>query len=375
MVSSWAVGWVLLWRVPKLRAASARTRPTLSPAGCTVVIPCRNEEGNIGGLLRALREQDVAPRRIIVVDDDSSDRTREVAAAAGAEVLALRDLPEGWVGKNWACHNGAQQVHDGIIVFLDADVRPAPEFMDELRRAVGSRGGLVSVAPWHTVHRPYEWGSMLFGIMSYMGVGFASVISTNPSAAFGPCIAMTAEDYHALGGHESVRNVAVEDIELAKRARSCGIGISVLGGGRSITYRMYPSGFAQLLQGWSKNIASGAARASGPRAIFSAMWFVGLLSALVDAVLGGWWGLIAVVPWAAQLLRMARLTGSFPAMSVLAAPLLACLFVAVFIWSIVQAVFLHRVTWRGRRVPVVFRAPAAGHLPGRRVSAEPPAAA
>ena len=76
--------------------------------------------------------------------------------------------------------------------------------------------------------------------------------------AFGPCLLTTAADYRATGGHAAVRAEVVEDVHLARRYRAQGLPVTCLGGGDVVGFRMYPAGLRQLVQGWTKNIASGA---------------------------------------------------------------------------------------------------------------------
>jgi 4,4'-diaponeurosporenoate glycosyltransferase len=96
---TWIIGWLLLWRVPRLPPASSA-----APGGrVSVVVTARNEAGRLPGLLAALAVQTRPADEVLVVDDDSEDETRAVAAAGGADVIAAPPLPDGWTGKTWAC--------------------------------------------------------------------------------------------------------------------------------------------------------------------------------------------------------------------------------------------------------------------------------
>ncbi len=100
----WSAGFLLLGRLrPCARAGAAAP-----PLSVSVIIPARNEEHNLPTLLRSLASQAVKPHEILVVDDGSTDRTAEVARQLGATVIASKPLPDGWRGKTWACHQGAQ---------------------------------------------------------------------------------------------------------------------------------------------------------------------------------------------------------------------------------------------------------------------------
>lgn len=83
-------GAALTWRFPTLRA---RTHPSCGDTRVSVIVPARNEEIRIRPLLGSLERQ--YPHELIVVDDDSADRTAEIATAAGARVVRSTGPPAG----------------------------------------------------------------------------------------------------------------------------------------------------------------------------------------------------------------------------------------------------------------------------------------
>jgi 4,4'-diaponeurosporenoate glycosyltransferase len=107
-----AAGFLLIWRVP----ACPRTCQT-DRIAVSVIIPARNEERSLPRLLDSIRRSQCQPYEVIVVDDGSSDRTAEVAIARRARVITSQPLPEGWTGKTWACHQGANEAAAEVIAF------------------------------------------------------------------------------------------------------------------------------------------------------------------------------------------------------------------------------------------------------------------
>lgn len=368
-VVGWVAGWALFWRLPTLRSArDHRGNPAPKDASdvpYSVVIPARNEAHHVGVLVQQLLAQTRPPVEVIVVDDHSDDDTALVAGRAGASLVQSRPLPEGWTGKSWACRQGFDEAISPVVVFLDADVSvPSQSTLvaDAAERAA-STGELVSVAPWHTVEQPYEWLSMPFGIVSLMGVGVASPVRPSTRGAFGPCIAVSRETYGKLGGHGSVAGEVVEDLALSMRADELGVPVALFGADRRLTYRMYPNGVRTLIEGWTKNIASGAANTPPIRAAGSAIWISGLISAMLMAYDGYAWSMLAVVAWAGQVYWMARQTGNFPLRSVLALPILTAAFVAIFIWSLLRTTVTRQVSWKGRSISLSSDGVGAGEEP------------
>ena len=171
----------------------------------TIIIPARNEEHNLPVLLRSLNAQETRPAEVIVVDDGSTDRTATIARELGARVIASQQpLPEGWRGKTWACHQGAQAARGERLLFLDADTWFEPGGLDKILAAHVS--GAFSVGPYHVVHRPYEQLSLFFNINMTAG--------TVPGGLFGQMLLVDRDSYRTVGGHETVKGRILENFWL-----------------------------------------------------------------------------------------------------------------------------------------------------------------
>ena len=355
---TWAIGWLLCWRLPGLPPA----RDTATTRRVSVVVPARNEAGRLPGLLAALAAQSRPADEVLVVDDDSEDDTAGVATAAGADVVRAPPLPEGWTGKTWACWTGAQQAQGDVLVFLDADTEPEPDLVARLVSALDGRRGLLSVMPYHRMRRQYERLSAFFSVISLMGIGAASARRSAPvTGAYGPCLACHRRDYDAAGGHESIRGAVVDDVALARQFRRAGLPVRVVGGRGAISFRLYGGGLGDLVEGWSKNFASGAGSTPPVRFLLVFAWVVGIGTAAqapvreAVAAIAGWPGPGAVlwIGFAAFVLQLAvqlRPLGNYSWASVLFPLPLAAWFV-IFFRSIVLTA-RGRVRWKGRSVPV-----------------------
>ena len=355
---TWVIGWVLLWRVPRLPAAASRA----PGRRVSVVIPARNEADRLPTLLAALGAQTRRADEVLVVDDHSDDDTGAVADAAGVDVVAAPPLPDGWTGKTWACWNGAQRTTGDALVFLDADTEPGPDLIGRVLDALDHRAGLLSVMPYHRMQRQYERLSAFFSVISLMGVGAASVRRSAPvTGAFGPCLACDRRDYDAVGGHEAIRGAVVDDVALAQRFRRAGLPVRVAGGRGAISFRLYGGGLRDLVEGWSKNFASGAGSTPVLRFLLVFAWVIGVGTAAqapvreAVAALGGWSGpgvvlWIGFVAFAVQLAVQLRPLGNYSWAAVLFPIPLTAWFV-IFFRSIVLTA-RGQVRWKGRAVPV-----------------------
>lgn len=335
-------------------------RRGLGPVGATtptisVVIPARDEERTLPTLLASLARQTTAPQEVVVVDDGSTDGTAAVAAAHGARVLEAPTAPPGWLGKPWACHVGAAATSGTHLLFVDADVTLAP---DAVGRIAGSyAGGLLSVQPEHRTVERYEELSLLPNVVALLGTG-AAAVGGRPrmQGAFGPCVFTAAADYRLAGGHAAVHDQVVEDLALGAAYREAGLPVDGRLGLDTVGYRMYPAGFRQLVEGWTKNLAAGAGRVGRAASLGATAWVAALAgSATWLALRPGVATLALYVLAALQVAWLSRRVGTFRWWTSALFPVALVAFVALFVRSATRLVLGRPVTWRGRTVPVGSR--------------------
>src|SRR5436305_1964252 len=136
MSSAWALlataPWVLIPPAVMLRVTtrsrSLGDQPELPPSPAplvSVIIPARNEARNIARCVRSVLASRYPALEVLVVDDHSTDDTAAVARSAAAaddrvRIIANRELPNGWFGKQWACATGAHAAHGELLLFTDA---------------------------------------------------------------------------------------------------------------------------------------------------------------------------------------------------------------------------------------------------------------
>jgi 4,4'-diaponeurosporenoate glycosyltransferase len=280
LAAGWLLGWVLMWRLPRLNS-TARPHPGLR---VSVIVPARNRRRP--GVWADLQAPATADE-IIVVDDGSTDGTARVAARVPAvRVLTAPAVPEGWTGKSWACHTGALAAAGQVLVFLDADVELAPEALAAVVHRWEVQGGLVSVQPQHRIRRRVEALSLPFNVITMMGRGVGSLVRPRREWAAGPCLVSSATDYWAVDGHRAVRHQVAEDLALAEQFGGAGLPVHCLGGHDLIGFRMYRD-LPGLVEGWTKNLATGATRTPMVRGLAVAAWLSSLLTVALATVSPG----------------------------------------------------------------------------------------
>ncbi len=356
-------GWVL-WLASRMPSVPGTMQLT-PPIGVRVsaIVPARNEEEDLGPCLDGLLGQEYALSEIIVVDGDSEDRTREVAQARAPRVrlVTAPPLPEGWVGKNWACHIGASAAQGDYLLFTDSDVRYQPRAIGAaLAWGEAERADLTTLAPrietigfWERAVLP------LFTqfVLTYFRTPSVNRDSSSAAAALGPFLLIRRSAYERVGGHAAIRGAVLEDIALAKRLRQAGLRIRIGWAPDLLVTRMYRDR-SEMSEGILKNL-------HGVRV--SAWRQVGFLSALVGLFwlpllalpLGLWSGSllmtgIGVVLWIALFGKQALFTRAARgrARDGLWFPIAVGYYVVLVIRSIRRGMSHRTIVWKGRSYPL-----------------------
>jgi 4,4'-diaponeurosporenoate glycosyltransferase len=351
----WFLGFFLLFRIPRCKSSHSGSKERR--LSISVIIPARNEADSLPVLLASLRNGDFLPDEIIVVVGQCEDGTKEVAKEHGVTVIDSARLPEGWVGKPWACYQGARGAKGDIFIFLDADTCLEKNGLREIVDTYLETGGIVSIQPYHKTRRLYEQLSLFFNIimMGAMGPFTAMGRRIKPIGLFGPCVVMRKSHYFENGGHLTVKGKVVEDLALGEKLKRRNLPIHCYGGQGAISFRMYPNGIRELVDGWSKGFATGARMARIPLLVATIAWIGSGISAAVFAI-----GAVssmntaAVIAWplgylayAIQVYWMALRVGTFKLYTALLFPLSLLFFVVVFFRSVLLISVKRTVRWKG----------------------------
>lgn len=343
---------LLFWRIPRLPEGLNSGNLRIS-----VVIPARNEALTLPLLLGDLSRQTFPACEILVANDASEDETAAIARSFGAAVLDLQNKPEGWVGKSWACQQGALAAKGDVLLFLDADVRLGPNGLSRLAAAYAAHGAF-SVQPYHDTQKMYEQGSLVFNLVQIAANGSALPRPVD-LGLFGPIIAISRTDYFAAGGHESVKSAVVEDLALAACLRRANIPFRIFAGDCDVSFRMYPAGFCSLWQGFTKNLATGASRTPAGLLLLVVLFLASLGSAPLHLLLSLargeplalLYGILYLV-WVIALFRIGGRIGRYRPLAIFLYPLPLLVFFGVFLHSGLLRLFHGKVMWKGRAIPL-----------------------
>jgi glycosyltransferase involved in cell wall biosynthesis len=227
----------------------------------SAIIPARNEEASIARAVESLAAQ-VEIGEVIVVNDQSTDRTGEILSQLSRTISKLRilnvdGLPAGWVGKNHAASLGAATAEGDWLLFTDADTYHQPVSAHcGLADAANHNAALVSYSPEQELESFWE-NALMPLVYSRLALRYPFDRVNNPklpdAAANGQFLMIFREAYEKVGGHTAVADQILEDVALARRVKQAGYGIYFTAPLGVIQTRMYRS-FSAMWQGWTKNL-------------------------------------------------------------------------------------------------------------------------
>jgi glycosyltransferase involved in cell wall biosynthesis len=337
----------------------------------TVIVPARNEEDCLGECLRSLVSQSEEilelgrDWELIVVDDQSTDRTAEIARGfSGVTLMQADNLEPGWTGKANALWTAARRARGRWLLFTDADTIHEP---GDLRRAMHEaeryKAGMLSYSPRQIV-RGLAQRSLMPLVFCELALAYPPAKVSDPAqriaAANGQFLLVEREAYRKLGGHASVADKVLEDVELAFLAKRRKIGLRFRYADDAVSARMYRS-TAAMIEGWTKNLkllfdnalmlaiwrALDFALLFGLPVLAYQLWNSRLGAHGLEWLGAGW---VLALLWLRTLFRFySRVAKSnFPFLDCAFAPLGLPLFVVLLYRSWFQHRILKRVSWKGR---------------------------
>ncbi len=242
---------------PKLRRVNRRYHDLVS-----ILIPARNEEANILTLLRSIDAQDYQDYEVIILDDDSTDRTYTICeefaiTRSRFKIIKGEPLKEGWLGKPYACHQLAQHARGSYMLFLDADEQIYDGLINSaVHRMQSKKLALLSL---FTNQEMQSFGEKtVVPLMHYILLNLLPVrliyLLKNPAfaAASGQFMLFNAAIYRQYQWHRQSKDRVVEDIEIIKQVKTENLPAESLLANGLISCRMYTN-YQDAIKGFSKN--------------------------------------------------------------------------------------------------------------------------
>jgi cellulose synthase/poly-beta-1,6-N-acetylglucosamine synthase-like glycosyltransferase len=251
-----------VFRAPPRSGPGPRPRVSL-------LIPARDEEANIGAALGAALASEGVELEVLVLDDGSTDRTAAIVAAhiqndARLRLLAGPPLRSGWCGKQHACHVLGGLARHPLLVFIDADVRLAP---DALARIAGllerQELDLASGFPQQQTGTLPE--ALIVPLIHVLLLGYLPIWLARQSrqpafaAGCGQLMAVRRDAYRRVGGHAAIRSSRHDGLMLPRAFRQAGCATDVFDASDLASCRMYEGG-REVWQGFAKNATEGMAK-------------------------------------------------------------------------------------------------------------------
>jgi 4,4'-diaponeurosporenoate glycosyltransferase len=345
---------ILFFRFPQLRQFETSN----FGRKISVIIPARNEEKNLPGILGDLKNQTWNNFEIICVNDNSDDNTEEIIRQYDVKQIDLTSLPTEWKGKTWACQQGAAQAGGDILLFIDADVRLSPDALEKLVKTYNRTNEPLSVQPFHTVKKTYEFFSFFFNLVQLCSTGMTVAGMKNTMGFYGPLLMISKKLFFEYGGYDPVKNEVLEDFKLGKFYKEHGVRLSLFTGGNFVKFRMYRESLNSLIEGWTKNFSKGAVATYRLLVLAIILW-IGYLTVLpirlIVSVIENQVPMIVffllIYLFTVLILnKCARNTGSFPFAVSVFYPFFLSGFYLIFLYSVLATFLFKNTTWKGRRM-------------------------
>ena len=243
-------------------------RKSESGGRISVLIPARNEEANIGATMEAFLANTGCEFEVIVLNDHSTDRTAQIVSEIAARDSRVRlesapPLPPGWCGKQHACHVLASLARHSLLVFVDADVRLAPDALSRMMLFMeGSEAALASGVPRQELGTFSE--RLLIPLVHFILLGFLPMRAMrrtrwpSMSAGCGQLFIARREAYQQCGGHAMLRDSLHDGLKLPRVFRKAGFATDLFDATDLAACRMYHTN-GETWRGLGKNATEGLA--------------------------------------------------------------------------------------------------------------------
>ena len=357
---------------PHISASQRTNEPLLS-----VIITAKNEQDTIGSCITSLQAQSYRNIEILVVDDNSRDRTKEIATNfqtdSRVRVISLSEKPSNFLGKSWACQKGFENSRGEMLLFVDADSTFNKEAVEiSLSYLISNSLDMFSISPKVNLKGIWAYSTLPLvsaGINLLYPMKKVNDPKSKRAYVFGTFILVRRSVYESIGGHASVRDKLVEDAAIAQLAKSKGFKLKVALG-ESLIQTDWENDFHSVYHGMER-VFSDSVRPYGLISILDAilLFFLGLypLIFIAFSILHGisllqssFDPLIQYISFIASLLsvlfailvsanELYHATGKKIAYQALLYPLGFVLFVSAIITTVIKVRRSQGFYWKGKK--------------------------
>ncbi len=195
----------------------------------SIILPARNEEKHIRHCIGSLLKQDYPDFEIILVNDESTDKTLEIMKEfeklypTKIKVVDVTHRDENWIGKNWACYQGYLKSNGNLLLFTDADSFHSEKTMSlAVQNIIHNRLDAITVMPMLLCH-DFLTKVTLPILTTFMHTRFSPLKVNNAKSKigyfFGSYFIINRDTYEKVGSHESVKHEIIEDGALGKKVK------------------------------------------------------------------------------------------------------------------------------------------------------------
>lgn len=325
--------------------------------GVSIIVTAKDEERSIGRSLRTLMKLDYPDFEVIVVDDRSTDKTLDEIAEvqkvwSGLKVISIDTLPDGWLGKNYACYRGYTDATKDILLFTDADVIFKP---DALRIAVMF---FCSEKDDHLAVSPLIYGESFLLRLFVQYFLFSFLIYFRPWAGgmgVGAFNMFRREAYERAGTHRAVSLRPDEDLQIGKRVKKAGLRQRFASGKHFVSVRWYAT-LREAMRGIEKNAFAGLRYsiviAAGAMAGQTLIFLFPFIAVFITA---GWTQLLYIavlIMMVSVYLLHIRVFSKSRGYDVIFLPVSALLFIITIGRALIKTVIQGGIHWRGTFYPL-----------------------
>jgi len=254
----------------------------------SIIVPVKNEADTIEECLSSLINLEYKSKEIIVVLGESNDGSEEIIRKFDDKIKIIHEpsLPDGWIGKNWACYIGYQNSNGDLLLFTDGDTIHDKHLLSKaVSIIVNENVDMITFFP-KFIFRSF-WEKLITPLIAVF-IGISNSVwnlNNDRSKSFlgnGQYILIRRNVYESIGGHQIIKNIIIEDYALAGLVKHHGYKLRGYNAPQLLKVKMY-NNFSELWEGWTKNIYSGIG--SLKRTIIFIFMLIGLIIPYISSII------------------------------------------------------------------------------------------